>query len=88
MHLFLKQGIKTGYLENVFSYFLGNTTNDSVYSWTGPQGNMALEETFRMMFSYDLESVSFRSNQPYTEATWFLLPEGVCRSYEGNVSTT
>ena len=78
--------MKLGYSETVFDYFLGMTTNKSVYTWTGPYSNMTLKETFHMMFIYDFESVSFMGNQSHNETTWFLLPEGLCRSYKGNMS--
>ena len=74
-------GYEIGYTGNS-NFFSGNTTNESVLSFTGMHGNMTFNESLNHVYTPYLENIEFVSTKGNI-SNRLLYPLGLCKVYEG-----
>ena len=74
-------GYEIGYTGNS-NFFSGQTTNESVLSFTGMHGNMTFNEILNHVYTPYLENIEFVSTKGNI-SNRLLYPLGLCKVYEG-----
>ena len=66
-------------------YLAGVTSNKSVLSWTGLDGNMTFNETFNFLYDTGIENINIEAgNGSVTHRFW--VPHGLCKVFEGFIT--
>ena len=80
-------GYDIGY-KNTLSYLAGLPNDETIYSWTGLQGNLTFDESIGFLYKSDTENIDFLDSLYFNNiigniTTKFLVPHGICKIYQG-----
>ena len=64
-----------------YNYFVGNSSRNDTWTWTGLYGNLTANETMNYIFKSNLENIQFYLTNAST-SNRFLLPHGYCKVLE------
>ena len=79
------RGYELGY--NLSARYFAGRTNDDELSWAGQHGNLTWNETFNYLHNPGLDNINFEVDSGNI-TTKMLLPNGLCKVYEGKPLNT